>query len=62
MFQLRYYIKNGAKGIQELTPGFKNHMMNLENFREAVESAKSWKLDGLVLSKKYIPSAKTLYK
>ena len=29
------------KFIQKLTPGFKNHMRNLDNFRQAVESPKS---------------------
>ena len=33
-------LQNGATFIQKLTPGFKNHMMNLENFRQAVESPK----------------------
>ena len=44
--------------MQKLTPGFKNHE-EFENFRQAVES-KKLKFNGL-LSKKYIPSAKTLY-
>ena len=43
-FKLRYYIQNGAKFLQKLTPGFKNQ-----------------KFDGLLLSKKYIPSARTLH-
>ena len=34
-------LQNGAKFIQKLTPGFKNHMKNLDNFRQAVESPKS---------------------
>ena len=34
-------LQNGAKFIQKLTPGFKNHMRNLSNFRQAVESPKS---------------------
>ena len=34
-------LQNGAKFIQKLTPGFKNHMKNLDNFRQAVESLKS---------------------
>ena len=45
-FKLRYYIQNGAKFLQKLTPGFKNHMRNLDNFRQAVESPKSWNLMG----------------
>ena len=39
--------------------GFKNYR-NLNNFRQAVESPKSWNLMGFC-PKKYIPSAKTLY-
>ena len=34
-------LQNGAKFVQKLTPGFKNHMTNLDNFRQAVESPKS---------------------
>ena len=61
-FKLRYYIQNGAKFLQKLTPGFKNHMRNLDNFRQAMESPKSGNSMGYVLlSKKYILSAKTLY-
>ena len=59
-FKLRYYIQNGAKFLQKLALGFKNHMRNLDNFRQAVESPKSWNLMGFS-PKKYIPSAKTLY-
>ena len=33
-------LQNGAKFIQKLTPGFKNHMSHLDNFRQAVESLK----------------------
>ena len=35
-------LQNGAKLIQKLTPGFKNHMRVLDNFKKAVESPKSW--------------------
>ena len=35
-------LQNGAKFIQKLTPAFKNHMRNLDNVRQAVESQKSW--------------------
>ena len=35
-------LLNGAKFIQKLTPGFNNHMRNLDNFRQRVESPKSW--------------------
>ena len=48
-------LQNGAKVIQKLTPGFKNQIKNLDNFRQALESQK------IHLSKKYIPSAKKLY-
>ena len=51
-------LQNGAKFIQKLTTGFKNHMRNLSNFRQAVEIPKSWNLMGFGV-KKYIPSAKT---
>ena len=37
-------LQNGAKFIQKLAPGFKNHMRNLDNFRQAVESPKSWNM------------------
>ena len=52
-FKLRYYIQNGAKFLQKLTPGFKNHMRNLDNFRQTVESAKSRKLMGYYFCPKY---------
>ena len=39
-------MQNGTKFIQKLTSGFKNHMRNLNNFRKAVESLKSWNLMG----------------
>ena len=54
-------LQRGAKFIQKLIPGFKNHVRNLENFRKAVEIPKKLKLYGLLLSKKYVPPAKTLY-
>ena len=47
--------------MQKLTPGFKNHMRNFDSFRQSVESPKKLKSDGLLLSKKYIPSAEKLY-
>ena len=37
-------LQNGAKFIQKLSPGFKNHLRNLDNFSQAVESSKSWNL------------------
>ena len=61
-YVLAKILQNGAKFTQKLTPGFKNHMRNLDNFRQAVESLKSGNSIGYVLlSKKYIRSAKTLY-
>ena len=35
---------NTTKFIQKLTPGFKNLMRNLNNFRQAVESTKTWNM------------------
>ena len=52
-FKLRYYIQHAAKILQKLTPGFKNHMRNLDSFTQVVESP-DLKFDGLLLSKKYI--------
>ena len=51
LFKLYTYVlakilQNGARFIQRLTLGFKNQMRNLENFRQAVESRKSWNLMG----------------
>ena len=40
-YVLAKILQNGAKFIQKLTPGFKNHMRNLDNFRQALESPKS---------------------
>ena len=45
MFWLRYY-KMVQSLYKKLTPGLKNHMRNLDNFREAVDSQKSWNLMG----------------
>ena len=39
-YVLTKVLQNGAKFIQKLTPGFKNHMRNLDNFRQALESPK----------------------
>ena len=50
-------LQNGAK-CSYTKAGFKNYR-NLNNFRQTVESPKSWNLIGFS-SKKYIPSAKTL--
>ena len=40
-YNLAEILKNGAKFIQKLAPGFKNHMRDLGNCRKAVESSKS---------------------
>ena len=37
-YVLAKLLQNGAKFIKKLTPGFKNHLRNLDNFRQAVES------------------------
>ena len=34
-------LQNGGKFIQKLTPGFKNHLRNLNNFKQVVETPKS---------------------
>ena len=44
-----------------MTPGFKNHMRNLDNFIQAAECPKSGNLMGYICPKKNILSAKTLY-
>ena len=49
-------LQNGAK-FRYTKAGFKNYR-NLSNFRQALESPKSWNLMGFC-PKKYIPSAKT---
>ena len=59
MFWLRYY-KMVPSLYQKPTPGLKNHMRNLDNYRQAVESPKSWNLMGYFCpKKKNIPSAQT---
>ena len=41
-YVLAKILENGANFTQKLTPGFKNNMRNLDNFRrQAVESSKS---------------------
>ena len=45
-FVLAKIIRDGAKFIQMLTLGFKYHMRNLKNFRQAVVSSKNWNLMG----------------
>ena len=41
-YLLAKMLQNGAKFIQKLAPGFKNHMRNLDTFRQAVESPENW--------------------
>ena len=55
-YVLSKILQNGAK-FRYAKAGFKNYR-NLNNFRQAVESPKSWNLMGFC-PKKYIPSAKT---
>ena len=38
-YVLAKILHSGAKVIQKLTPGFKNQMRNLDNFKQAVETA-----------------------
>ena len=45
---------------KKLTPGFKNHMRNLDNFRQAV--VQKVEIQWATFVKKFIPSGKTLYK
>ena len=40
-FVLAKIVLNDAKFIGKLTPGFKDHMRNFDNFRQGVESPKS---------------------
>ena len=66
LFKLYIYVlgkilQNGAKFIQKLTPDFKDHMRKLENLKKNSGKSKKLKFDGLLLSKKYILSAKIVY-
>ena len=54
-------ITKRCKVYTKLTPGLKMHMKTLNNFRQTMESPKSWNSMSLLWSKKLIPSAKTLY-
>ena len=40
-YVLAKILQNGAKFLLKPTLGFKNHMRNLDNFRQAVETPKS---------------------
>ena len=42
IFFLAKILRNSAKFLQKMTPSFKNPMRNLDNFRKAVESLKTW--------------------
>ena len=44
-------ITKWSKIYTKQTPDFKNHMRNLDNFRQAVESAKSWNSMGYICLK-----------
>ena len=57
-YVLATILQNGAK-FRYIKTGFKNDR-NLNNFRQAVGSQKSWNLKD-ICPKKYISSAKTLY-
>ena len=50
-FVLAKILQNGVKFIQKLTPRFKNHMRNLDNFREAAGNQKSWNSMGYFCAK-----------
>ena len=41
IYVLAKILLNGAIFTQKLSPRFKNHMKNLNNFRQAAESRKS---------------------
>ena len=60
-YVLAQILQNGAKFIQKLTPGFKNHMRNFGQLQTCTGKSKKLKFDRLLLFKKYIPSVKTLY-
>ena len=50
-YVLSKILQNGAKFIQKLTTGFKNHMKNLDNFSKAMQNLKSRKLMGFFCPK-----------
>ena len=52
IYTLAKVLQNGAKFIQKLTPGFKNHITNFDKFRQGVESPKSWNLMSYFCPKK----------
>ena len=52
-YVLAKILQNAAKFIQKLTPGFKNHMRNLDNFKARSGKSNKLKFNGLLLSKKY---------
>ena len=56
-YVLTKILQHGGKFLQKLMVS--KITRNLDNFRQAVESPKKLKFDGQLLSKKYIPSAKT---
>ena len=48
--------------IQKLAPGFKNHMRNLDNFRQTVERPKSWNSMGYICLKPTFLQLKHVHK
>ena len=45
-YVLAKILQNGAKFLHKTNSWFKNHMRNLVNYRQAVESPESWNLIG----------------
>ena len=41
MLKAKMLNTNGAKFLEKLTPGFKNHARDWDNFRQAVKNPKS---------------------
>ena len=50
-YVLAKILQNDAKFIWNLTPGFKNHMRDLGNFKQAVENSKGWNMMGYFCQK-----------
>ena len=59
-YVLAKLLQNGAKFIQNWQ-NFKNYMRNLDNFRQAVESPKSWNSVGYICIKTTFLHLKTLF-
>ena len=54
-------LQNDANFIQKLTPVLKKSHEEFGKLQTSSGKSKKLKFDGLLLSKKYIPLAKTLY-